>query len=163
MICSAAAQIAAMEAKLASMQSRKPADEDYVPGQSFRPPSSSASPAPASPGLAEDEMDLEEELGLVAGKKAAEDLEKEMAAELAGKLRKGDTEPSRDLSLGESVERSPVPTNADTVGGISSLPPRPASKPPSRAVSPGQSRIPDSKTPTLQKGLANLPKKPSFL
>ncbi|GFZ48705.1 hypothetical protein JCM24511_06454 [Saitozyma sp. JCM 24511] len=90
---SAAAQIAAMEAKLASMAQRKPADEDYVPGQGLYHGSGSASPAVGvddsefgTPGPLDPDADplSEEWLGDEKAEAAAADLEREMMDELGG-------------------------------------------------------------------------------
>jgi len=137
---SAAAQIAAMEAKLASLQSRKPADEDYVPGQGidskFNAPPRNLSAAPSREGSASaspgPEVDLDEEMGLDAATKAADELEREFGLEIAGRGEmSGDATPARvSLPLGEEAE---VDEKEKT------------------------------KQDAFNKGLAGLPKKPSFL
>lgn len=155
-----------MEAKLASMQSRKPADEDYVPGQSFRVSPAVGSPGPSSQRVHEDdEMDLEEELGLDAGRRAAEDLEREMVAELEGKGKgKGRGRASPDRSRGPSKLAPPTTTPAEPTSssaapadhGSGKSPHLPAHRGPTQNLSPSRPAAPP-------KGLANLPKKPSFL
>ncbi|WVF72969.1 hypothetical protein IAT40_007787 [Kwoniella sp. CBS 6097] len=89
---SAAAQIAAMEAKLANMARTKPSDETYIPGQSGS--GSTSTSRLGTPGTNGGETSIEgspmpdhapddEVLGDQEGEKAARDLEMEMEAELA--------------------------------------------------------------------------------
>jgi hypothetical protein len=138
---SAAAQIAAMEAKLASLQSRKPADEDYVPGQGidskFNAPPRTLSAAPSREGSASaspgPEVDLDEEMGLDAATKAADELEREFGLEIAGRGGvSGDATPTR---------ASPAPVEEDLE----------------------VDKKEKTKQDAFKKGLAGLPKKPSFL
>ena len=154
--CSATAQIAAMEAKLASMAKRKPADEDYVPGQV----SGSASPMPDD--LTGDiEMDVEEEMGLEEGQRAADDLEREMDSELRGDATEGD--------LGDSLpprppspegDELPVPrARAPTILPESTLPSQHALPPTPTAVH-GVDDKAKAREQAFKKGLAGLPKKP---
>jgi hypothetical protein len=147
----AAAQIAAMEAKLASLQSRKPADEDYVPGQGidskFNPPpremggSRSGTATPSG----DMDLDLDEEMGLDAATKAADELEKEFGLEIAGRQISEDRERSESVDAGRertiSRERSIQPPKENE-----------------------KEKEPEmKKQEVFQKGLAGLPKKPSFL
>jgi phosphatidylinositol 4-kinase len=147
-----------MEAKLASLQSRKPADEDYVPGQGIdskfnaprrdfsasasasvaREGSASASPGPGSAR----ELDLDEEMGLDAATKAADELEREFGLEIAGHTELGDV-PSRPGSEGgrTPTRGSPVPVQV------------------TKEVDEKEKR----KLEVFKQGLAALPKKPSFL
>lgn len=132
-----------MEAKLANMQSRKPSDEDYVPGQSFRVDS----PSSAAQSQSGEEMDLEEELGLDEGRKAAEELEREMEREMGA---------------------SPAPTHAEAPGILPTTLPISANISSSAQTSPHPTSSTKANKPSppataLPKGLANLPKKPSFL
>jgi hypothetical protein len=144
---SAAAQIAAMEAKLASLQSRKPADEDYIPGQGidskFVPPSRDTSiprSGTATPADVDMDVDLEEEMGLDAATKAADELEREFGLEIAGR------QVSEDRERSASVD----PARERTVS-------REASVPKEKEIEETR------KQQVYQKGLAGLPKKPSFL
>lgn len=142
-----------MEAKLASLQSRKPADEDYVPGQGidskFNPPprererkmeglrSGTATPS------GDMDLDLDDEMGLDAATKAADELEREFGLEIAGR------------QVSEERERS---------GSVDTGRERTVSR--ERSVHPQQEKEkePDAKKQEIfQKGLAGLPKKPSFL
>jgi len=139
---SAAAQIAAMEAKLASLQSRKPADEDYVPGQGidskFVPPPRDTTPRSGTATPAE--MDLDEEMGLDAATKAADELEREFGLEIAGRQVSEDRERSASVDAGRERTAS-----------------REASVLQEKEVEETR------KQQVFQKGLASLPKKPSFL
>jgi len=160
MVPSAVTQIAAMEAKLASMQKRKPVDEDYIPGQIFSTASGSASPALQS---ADEEMDLEEEmLGEAEARRAAEKLEKEMMDDL------GDISGQNSLSTLATNTVSPAtaapatPVDPTVVPG---LPPKPAplseDHATSRTKEPAQI-LQNNQSQAFQKGLAGLPKKPAF-
>ncbi|OXC70809.1 hypothetical protein AYX13_00792 [Cryptococcus neoformans] len=131
---STAAQIAAMEAKLASMQQRKPADENWVPGSGVGSPteaSSSTSPIPSLPS--------EELLGDIEGEKAAAELEREMQSELAGQ--RSDAA-QKDEEMAEPSSKSPVLSD-------SSLPSVTRYKPLAEAE-------------PAKRGFASLPKKPVF-
>lgn len=135
-----------MEAKLANMQSRKPADEDWVPGQSFSIPGSSGVSAPGSrEGSAAVDGGLEGEegaLGEEEARKAAADLEKEMA-EMVG------------LPVKDAEAVQPTEGNAEEAASarIAGLPAKPTG---------GSSGAIKAKA-TLAKGLATLPPKPAFL
>lgn len=163
---SAAAQIAAMEAKLAALQSKKPADETYVPGLGIdskynapRPDTASASRQGSASASASGsaspapEMDLDEEMGLDAATKAADELEREFGLEIAG------------------AGREPVETVPEAKASPVSLPPKP------KLDTDGQDRHKDkakesagpelkemgkAMSDTFKKGLAGLPKKPTF-
>lgn len=161
---SAAAQIAAMEAKLAALQSKKPADETYVPGQGidsiYNAPradnasasrqgsasaSGSASPAP--------EVDLDEEMGLDAATKAADELEREFGLEISG------------------AGREPIEQVTEAKANPVSLPPKPKPETSSQdqgkeqgkgSVGPELTGLDKARLDTFKKGLAGLPKKPTF-
>ncbi|WWC72043.1 uncharacterized protein I206_106003 [Kwoniella pini CBS 10737] len=155
---SASAQIAAMEAKLAHMKRIKPADEDYVPGQTSRN---------ATPGLDSIEgspMPEDVEMGKEEAELAAQALEAEMAElvneegtsrpiaavdELAGSER--DSEEVQSENENETRDRIPLPpkpfTEVDPF-----IPPKPLSI---------QERLKD-RDGAFKKGLASLPKKPAF-
>jgi hypothetical protein len=141
---SAAAQIAAMEAKLASLQSRKPADEDYVPGQGidskFVPPPRDTTSRSGTATPAEMDRDLDEEMGLDAATKAADELEREFGLEIAGRQVSVDRERSASVDAGRERTAS-----------------REASVPQEKEIEETR------KQQVFQKGLAGLPKKPSFL
>lgn len=136
-----------MEAKLASLQSRKPADESYVPGQGIdskynaprradstsRDASASASPAP--------EVDLDEEMGLDAAEKAADELEREFGLEIAGRQR---SEELSDRAASASAEPERGKGQADK-------------------KEQGLTELEKARQEAFKKGLAGLPKKPSFL
>ncbi len=126
---SASAQIAAMETKLASMAKRKPADEDYVPGQRAHSESDTASPMPEG-GDNDVEMYEEEELGQEEGERAADDLENEIQADL------------RDRSMEERVvEEIGAASPANGAGG--SVPTDTAIR---TSASPSRSLMPTSET-----------------
>lgn len=136
-----------MEAKLASLQSRKPVDESYVPGQGIdskynaprraepesRDVSGSASPAP--------ELDLDEEMGLDAAEKAADELEREFGLEIAGRQ---DSESMSDRAPSAQFEPE----------GIKQEDEKPVPQVPEAEK---------TREEAFRKGLAGLPKKPSFL
>ncbi|AAW45689.2 hypothetical protein CNBH2010 [Cryptococcus deneoformans B-3501A] len=131
---STAAQIAAMEAKLASMQQRKPPDENWIPGSGVGSPaeaSNSASPIPNLPA--------EELLGDIEGEKAAAELEREMQSELVGQ--RSDAA-QKDEVTAEPSSKSPVLSD-------SSLP----------SVAQHKSLV---QAQPVKKGFASLPKKPVF-
>jgi hypothetical protein len=137
-----------MEAKLNSMAQRKPADEDYVPGQgAYRTEDDSGSPSPAPEGA------LEDELGLDEGGRAADDLQREMMEELGFTI---DTKPEM-VDEKPNVEESKVEEPATTPLDNPSLPPRPL--PPATASVENRSMTKDE---VFKKGLAGLPKKPVF-
>ena len=185
---SAAAQIAAMEAKLANMAKTKPADEDYVPGLSAYPlesGSGSASPAPDLP--TEDLADLDEEmLGDEEGRKAAEQIQMELEVELAE-----DGQEQRSLSEGRGTSGSPrtapLPLHSDrphasstTELEVTSLDPPPPIAPIEPSAPPHSSlpslsgmtnqlpQIPSledrarARQEEIKRGLAGLPKRPNF-
>ncbi|WVR07655.1 hypothetical protein IAU60_004697 [Kwoniella sp. DSM 27419] len=144
---SAAAQIAAMEAKLANMARTKPIDEDYVPGQSRlgTPAGGSTTSLEGSPM-----PDLDETLGDEEGQRAALDLEKEMLAAMAGgasgsPLAGGESGPAAGPASAAITEAS---SSANDVA------------PPAAAKVPSTIR---GKDESWARGLAGLPKKPSFL
>lgn len=123
-----------MEAKLASMQQRKPADENWVPGSGVESPaeaSRSASPIPNVPS--------EELLGDIEGEKAAAELEIEMQSELEGQ--KSDAA-QKDGKMAESSSRSPALSD---------------SSPPSVTR-----HKPLEHAELVRRGFASLPKKPVF-
>jgi len=173
-----------MEAKLALMEKRKPADEDYVPGQGqYRDgfsPSASGSPMPADV-----ELEGEGEIGLQAAELAADDLELELQAELAG--HKPDVKMEDDSeTIKDEAPVSPIanevpkpgyttPTTLPTITVTpASLPPRPVTSdnPPIRPIptldDKAQAREEKTKARTEEyqrgylAGLAGLPKKPMF-
>lgn len=218
---SAAAQIAAMEAKLAMMQQRKPADEDYVPGQSFATtssagPSRSVSPGAESPASGAAEGSVEPELA--DAELAADDLMREVWAEMQSKgpereetqgvgsgqvsvshttnkahaqgillTTLNSSTPPQNLERTRTASLGPASTATTTTSAptsssaglpkpmISSLPPRPSpavtemamrdrdrdaasisgGKQPERGGSQAQSDA-------IKRGLASLPKKPTF-
>jgi hypothetical protein len=133
-----------MEAKLASLQSRKPADEDYVPGQGidskFVPPPRDATSRSGTATPAEMDLDLDEEMGLDAATKAADELEREFGLEIAGRQVSEDRERSASVDIGRERTAS-----------------REASVPQEKEIEETR------KQQVFQKGLAGLPKKPSFL
>jgi hypothetical protein len=133
-----------MEAKLNSMASRKPADEDYVPGQGVY----STPPARSVEGSPMPEGDLEDEIGDEEGMKAAEDLQREMEAEI--KLEVKEEEPS-------------IPPQSTSVTwalpNIPSLPPRPTATP-AASVQNNASKPSLTRDEVFKKGLAGLPRKP---
>jgi phosphatidylinositol 4-kinase len=185
---SAAAQIAAMEAKLAMMQRKKPADETWVPGQKFGalppgtsgastregtgPPGRAGSRAPSED--VDSGMDIEEELGLLEGAKAADDLEREMARILAGSEGVGDASANADVGANaaesrdtsaERRPRSPLPSARPD-----SLPRRPAAKDAPVDAAPVDEKARKKaeeaarkNAETIQRGFAMLPRKPAFL
>jgi hypothetical protein len=133
-----------MEAKLAAMAKRKPADEDYVPGQGRYDASGSASPA------------IEDELGREEAENAADDLEKEMLEEL-GDIR--DEERAEAVAVHESsAAGTPEPVSSPTLAAP--LPPRPVGPP--TAVIPSNNDRTKAREEAFQRGLAGLPKKPVF-
>jgi hypothetical protein len=133
---SAAAQIAAMEAKLASLQSRKPAEED----SKFVPPPRDTTSRSGTATPAEMDRDLDEEMGLDAATKAADELEREFGLEIAGRQVSVDRERSASVDAGRERTAS-----------------REASVPHEKEIEEAR------KQQVFQKGLAGLPKKPSFL
>ena len=147
-----------MEAKLATMAKTKPADEDYVPGSSTyplgAPGSGTSSPIP---DISENqgEQAMEDVLGMEEGEKAADDLQRELEAELKGDVAVTngslDEQPSSP-----NVEQSTLPSN---VLGLPSKPNRDASvtKP-----SPDVEDKAKAKQDAFNRGLAGLPKKPVF-
>ena len=166
-LLSAVAQIAAMEAKLASMAKRKPADEDYVPGQGTYSGSGTTSPMP---DVVEDGVEIgpEDEQGQMEGEMAAGDLEMEIQAELFGfepvgadEVRSG-MPGSSPLLREQEAESATVHLATDTK---TLLPPRPATN---AKLTVASRRDPESKAReyasafSLKRGLAGLPKKPAF-
>lgn len=145
-----------MEAKLAALQSKKPADETYVPGQGIdskynsprpdtasRPGSGSASPAP--------EVDLDEEMGLDAATKAADELEREFGLEIAGRQPVGVTEETDGRHAPVGVVKENGAKGKETGKG-------------SESENKGAelSEVERARQETFKKGLAGLPKKPTF-
>jgi phosphatidylinositol 4-kinase len=147
-----------MEAKLANLQSRKPADEDYVPGlgidSNFNAPRrdvSASLPASGATTPADLEKDLDEEMGLDAATKAADELEKEFGLEIAGRQVSVDSERERSRERTGSVDHHTTREGSAPIGREERSPvkePREEEK---------------RKQQLYQKGLASLPKKPSFL
>ena len=157
----AAARIAAMEAKLATMQRRKPIDEDWVPGQLQSPslPGSASasregSAGPSrwfSPGTGsreqEEERQEQGQMGEDAGRRAADQLESEMAEIL------GSVVPSEDPSEEDMPEAvTTAEPGAEARGRATS-----ALKPPAGVG------LPEKPAPPPPTGLAALPKKPAAL
>lgn len=143
-----------MEAKLAALQSKKPADETYVPGQGIdskynapradsasRPGSGSASPAP--------EMDLDEEMGLDAATKAADELEREFGLEIAGRERLEGVPEVKEEASSASLPAKPDLQEADK-------------EQEKRDAAPHLTELEKARQETFKKGLAGLPKKPTF-
>ncbi|ORX40583.1 hypothetical protein BD324DRAFT_611401 [Kockovaella imperatae] len=166
----AAAQIAAMEAKLATMAKTKPADEDYVPGFN-QYPLGHAIAGSASPHSGTEIME-EDAIGEVAGMLAADDLQRELEAEL-------NTQPpcsgSTDDPRSSQSPRSPAHDQRSTQS-----PAPPATQPAMPKLVPGAglpSRPPtisnatasasnvnrsQARSEEIKRGLAGLPKKPVF-
>ncbi|WVR00161.1 hypothetical protein IAU59_007303 [Kwoniella sp. CBS 9459] len=172
---SAAAQIAAMEAKLANMARTKPSDETYIPGQSG---SNSRLGTPGTNGevssMEGSPMPDDEMLGDEEGEKAARDLEIEMEAELA-LAPEVSASGSRDSPAGQDVQTDQQETNlqADSTGpngvgavtGVDdSLPSRPtAGETVSKVKGKGKGKEEKNEVKEEPKrGLAGLPKKPLF-
>jgi hypothetical protein len=175
---STAAQIAAMEAKLAAMAKMKPVDEDYVPGQSPYQPlltptgsiSGSASPAPKDeplyydPELDEDTQhrtgsaEREGSLGQAEAEKAADELEMEFAAQLEQES-KPNSQHTATPPPSTTVEDSKKPITSEP-NHHPHLPPKPAFQPELPKADNNKSL---ARTEAFQKGLAGLPKKPAFL
>lgn len=163
-----------MEAKLASMAKRKPADEDYVPGMGIdslyvAPVSASASASASGsvspmPGGVDYEMTDEGEgeageLGMEEGAKAAEDLERELKAELLD----GDAESTLlERRKGEDEEHGMTGKTTHDSPSIPlphvGLPPKPAftAAPP---PNPMEAKV-KAREEAFKKGLAGLPRKP---
>ncbi|WWD19658.1 hypothetical protein CI109_104120 [Kwoniella shandongensis] len=158
---SAAAQIAAMEAKLASMKRTKPADENWIPGSSG-PASGVGSPAPDGSIEGGSPMpDLDDDmLGDEEGKRAALDLEKAMQVEMAQATSEHETpvldDKEEEMPTSEAKEDEKLqPTT--TSNGLP-LPPLPAS-----STMPATSGAKTSgRDEAFKRGLASLPKKPAF-
>ena len=156
-----------MEAKLATMAKTKPADEDYVPGSSRYPLGATAGSASPLSGA---EMHDEEMLGEEAGALAADDLQKELDAEMNAAANSGGEAMAAD---GAEAVREPIKSpNIQPVDltnptlpslappSIAGLPARPAAAPtfvPAATTNPTQSRSAE-----IKRGLAGLPKKPVF-
>lgn len=157
----AAAQIAAMEAKLATMQSRKPIDEDWVPGQLQSPslPGSASASREGSAGPSrwlspvtgsreqEEERQEQGQMGEDEGRRAADQLESEMA-EILGSVVSSEQSNKGGFNLDpaaaqpRAAARDPAPSTLKPPAGVG-LPEKPAPLPPT--------------------GRAALPKKPSAL
>ncbi|KAK4686497.1 RNA-binding protein 18, partial [Tremellales sp. Uapishka_1] len=135
---SAAAQIAAMEAKLASMQQRAGSQDEEAEG--------------AGTPLSGGDADMEEELGQEEGSKAATELEKEMVQQLEGRR---SNSPRIDETLSTSTFEIPLP---------SSLPPRPLLDASERTAAKPHQKKEDERAKAremaFRAGLAGLPKKP---
>ncbi|KAK6909387.1 single-stranded nucleic acid binding protein [Kwoniella mangroviensis CBS 8886] len=155
---SAAAQIAAMEAKLAHMKRTKPADEDYVPGLGGSTPSSRN----GTPGVEESPMPEEQgeevEMGEEEAERAAEELEREMK-DLVNQERSSTLLP---IDRSRSSTSVPVGDEAKKIP----LPPRPVDDaeleiaiPPTSSTTEGRSK---RREEAFKRGLAGLPKKPVF-
>lgn len=188
LLSSAAAQIAAMEAKLASMAKRKPIDEDYVPGQNRFAPNTSITPSGSrgvlpNPTPDSDLMDVdldENFLGTEEGRKAAEDLEVEMEAALRGdgevKVERGaspEVAKQSATALGDAgdddrlASKPPVTTisSTDQTHSVNtSLPPKPSLLPSTATIASPVTATPDEakvkREEAFKRGLAGLPKKP---
>ena len=162
-----------MEAKLASMAKRKPADEDYVPGQGTYSGSGTTSPMPD--GIEEGvTIGPEDELGEMEGEMAAGDLEMEIQAELLRPELVG----SEDLRLEETGRSSPLrnpllkeqeaepETVHSAIAKTTMLPPRPTTTVDITVASPSRDPMAkareDALAFSLKRGLAGLPKKPVF-
>lgn len=156
-----------MEAKLASMKKRKPEDEDYVPGQTISGVASgSNSPAPAAQQGDDKSADLEDEalIGEEEAGRAAEELEQELMAELeAGNGLSGSAGASpMPLEDDKPPKRQRVdPPDQTTLPLHSSLPPRPPASIPTDTDPPKSSSMAPPPS-SFQRGLAGLPKKPTF-
>ena len=169
-----------MEAKLAAMAKRKPADEDYIPGQGSYRRSDTASPLPE--GVEDDvEMNGEDAIGLEEGQKGADTLESEMEAELWGgcpRMEYGNlgqtsrgTDGTKDSSGGTGLEPGVPPSSrfSKATAGTLRPPPTPTTSLPPRPVIPTTAELMPSEDPkakareeALKRGLAGLPKKPIF-
>lgn len=187
-----------MEAKLAAMKRRKPADEDFVPGQSFAlnaaSPSSSregsANPAEEADTVLDREVDEEKALGDEEGKKAAEDLERELMDMMGTEAPPQETALAQDTGSPERTQRlQTIPSrtggdedeaagkSAGDSRGLPGLPPKPSSgqattgaadAPSLRGDAKGKGSVKDDETraktaETVQRGFAALPRKPGFL
>lgn len=145
-----------MEAKLATMQSRKPADEDWVPGQTPSHPGSGVMSAASdsrsreSSAVAQNVEGEQGGIGVEEGRRAAEELEREMADMIASSAlpvaRLGVVEAEQEERVaapesGKETREEQKPLLSKTLPG--SLPAKPPPPPPT--------------------GLAALPKKPAIL
>ena len=165
---SASAQIAAMEAKLAAMAKRKPADEDYIPGQGAYSGSRSESPMF---GGAEDEKG--NYLGDVEAEKAVEDLQREVEAGLLGCDQPAEealrNKEARRLSWSKASQQVAGETDStpashppdDAARPVTVLPPRPALRVTAAATSVKTQQA-KARDEAHRRGLAALPKKPVF-
>ncbi|WWC94910.1 hypothetical protein V866_001762 [Kwoniella sp. B9012] len=155
---SAAAQIAAMEAKLAHMKRTKPADEDYVPGFGGSTPTSRNGTPGLEASSMPEEQGEEEEMGVEEAERAAEELEREMG-DLVNQ--EGSSFP---LPINPSRSSTPVPVE-DEAKKIP-LPPKPVHDGQSETVIPPTSSTTEGRSKqreeAFEKGLAGLPKKPVF-
>ncbi|ORY33463.1 hypothetical protein BCR39DRAFT_520229 [Naematelia encephala] len=170
---SAAAQIAAMEAKLAAMAKRKPADEDYIPGQSVLVsrsvspmmagsvspmPAGSQSPLPPGGG----DVEIENVLGEEEGERAAEDLAKEMEDEMRRAVKVEDEDSIPLLTPKPTSTMSPEGGSSPP----SSLPAKPVFDPAKVESTDGRPVVVESRVKAVQaeikRGLAGLPKRPDF-
>ncbi|WVQ84612.1 hypothetical protein IAT38_006767 [Cryptococcus sp. DSM 104549] len=151
---SAAAQIAAMEAKLASMARSRPADQE-----AWAPTASTSSPAPDSTSLGASPVP-KELLGDNEAQKAAEDLEMEMQAELA----------SLEGSRGGREQEVAKGEDGGPLKKAVSPPQRGRSTPPAEKQEGGVdgagkkiagNNVLQAEGP-VKRGLASLPKKPVF-
>lgn len=145
------------------MEKRKPKDEDYVPGRGQYRDSPYGSPLPddASPDLdVAEEIKTEEPLGEDAARLAADDLERELAAELGLDGAEGAAQrPEEPKSDGPRGDRALTPLS---YVAASLLPPRPVD-PGAPAVVPRAQPIPvPAVSDAFKRGLAGLPKRPDF-
>lgn len=160
-----------MEAKLASMAKRKPADEDYVPGQGTYSGSGTSSPMPEGDDDEDVEMHGEGTLGQDVGEKAAVDLETEIQEEL---LRDAKQEVngesihpekeafavSPDIEGRDAVVKAPIPpTRLAVMTSDNKLPARPP-VPATTATTPSMDVQAKAREEAIKRGLAGLPKKP---
>ncbi|WWC64551.1 uncharacterized protein I303_107161 [Kwoniella dejecticola CBS 10117] len=156
---SAAAQIAAMEAKLAHMKRVKPADEDYVPGQS-----SSRNGTPNMDSLEGSPMPEETEMGDEEAALAAQALEAELS-ELVSKEGSATPAPT-DIQIDSAPQEKSLEGTKTVIEDRASLalPPKPPTAsgetiPPRPLTGEERSK---QRGEALKKGLAGLPKKPVF-
>ncbi|OCF38096.1 single-stranded nucleic acid binding protein [Kwoniella heveanensis BCC8398] len=176
---SAAAQIAAMEAKLANMARTKPSDETYIPGQSGS--GSGSTSRLGTPGTIEGSpLPDDGMLGDEEAEQAARDLEMEMEVELAratgvtktgaeGVAGNNDQVQSRG-SEAEGISVSPeTHATEQPKGADSPLPPKPShgvavtsQKGKGKGKVKERQQEQEQEQADSKRGLAGLPKKPAF-
>lgn len=166
-----------MEAKLAMMQRKKPADEDWIPGQKFGASGRSTREGTYSPGAGqgastagENEMDIEEELGIVEGAKAADELEREMAEILGGRAPPPESSTEPEPGRSDDANTSPIPLAVDLAISLPSRPDPLSSErsPKTTSLDKSKSRdkaekVAEANAEKIQRGFATLPRKPAFL